>query len=254
MAMKHLGESFDLHSGGIDLIFPHHENEIAQSEASTNKPFARHWFHIAHLMVDGVKMSKSLGNLYTLDDIKDRGYTAEELRYVLLTGSYRQVLNFTWDSLNAARKAISRFRDFQNKIGGTIESPIEQKQNLGVLAPVLEALQSDLNTADALGKLFTIMKSIHNDLDSGILSPHKIAEIREGFSQIMQIFGFTLSEPSPTKVPQDIERLAQQRWQAKANRDWETADRIRQELTDAGWAVKDDSESYQVTPLSLLPQ
>lgn len=95
MAIKHLGESFDLHSGGVDLIFPHHENEIAQSEAATGKPFVRHWFHIAHLMVDGAKMSKSLGNLYTLADIEARGHTAEEIRYVLLSGCYRQTLNFT---------------------------------------------------------------------------------------------------------------------------------------------------------------
>ncbi|MFT5632540.1 MAG: cysteinyl-tRNA synthetase [Rubritalea sp.] len=249
MAMKHLGESFDLHSGGVDLIFPHHENEIAQSEASTSKLFARHWFHISHLMVNGVKMSKSLGNLYTLADIESRGYTAEELRYVLLSGSYRQVINFTWASLSAARKAINRFRDFQHRIGGSCESPPERKPSLTVFSPVLEALQADLNTADALGQLFTIIKSISNDLDNSLFSSNEIAAICGEFSKIMQTFGFTLSEPASTKAPKHIEELAHRRWKAKTDSDWETADSIRRELTDSGWAVKDDNNSYQITPL-----
>ena len=108
ICMKHLGESFDLHSGGVDLVFPHHENEIAQVEAVTCKTFARHWFHIAHLMVEGQKMSKSLGNLYTLEDLEEKGYKPEEIRYLLLSGNYRHPLNFTFDSLGAARKALSK--------------------------------------------------------------------------------------------------------------------------------------------------
>ena len=118
MAMKHLGESFDLHSGGIDLVFPHHENEIAQSEAATGKTFARHWFHVAHLTVKGRKMSKSLGNLYTLDDLAKRGHGPMELRYVLLSGCYRQPLNFTFSSLAASRKALARLSDWQQRLGG----------------------------------------------------------------------------------------------------------------------------------------
>ena len=115
MSMKYLGESFDLHSGGVDLIFPHHENEIAQSESVTGKTFARHWFHIAHLMVEGQKMSKSLGNLYTLEDLAEKGYKPQEVRYLLLSGNYRQPLNFTFDSLGAARKALSKLTDFAYK-------------------------------------------------------------------------------------------------------------------------------------------
>ena len=115
MSMKYLGESFDLHSGGVDLIFPHHENEIAQSESVTGKTFARHWFHIAHLMVESQKMSKSLGNLHTLDDLLELGYKAREVRYVLLSGSYRQPLNFTFDSMKASRKALSKLSDFARK-------------------------------------------------------------------------------------------------------------------------------------------
>ena len=246
MAIKHLGESFDLHSGGVDLIFPHHENEIAQSEASTNQPFAHHWFHIAHLMVDGVKMSKSLGNLYTLADIEARGYTAEELRYVLLSGCYRQVLNFTWDSLNAARKALGRLRDFQSKIGGVDELSQNQERDFGVFSPVYESLQSDLNTAEALGRLFLIIKSVNAGLDKGTITSVELPEIRRGFAMLIATFGFTLIELPIAQVPKDIEQLAEKRWQAKLDHDWAMADTLRQELTIAGWAVKDGANSYEM--------
>jgi cysteinyl-tRNA synthetase len=114
MALEYLGEDFDVHSGGIDLIFPHHENEIAQSCCSTHGHFARHWFHITHLMVDGGKMSKSLGNLYTLADLEKRGYSAPEVRYVLISGHYRAPLNFTFHSLDAARQALQKLAAQQN--------------------------------------------------------------------------------------------------------------------------------------------
>ena len=158
ICLKHLGESFDLHSGGVDLVFPHHENEIAQVEAVTDKPFARHWFHIAHLMVEGTKMSKSLGNLYTLEDIQARGHTAEEVRYVLLSGSYRQPLNFTFDSLQAAGKALKKISDFSSRIQfNTTANTGGQSTNFGPFKPVLDAVSNDLNTADALGKLFGLI-------------------------------------------------------------------------------------------------
>ena len=245
MAIKHLGESFDLHSGGVDLIFPHHENEIAQSEAATGKPFVRHWFHIAHLMVDGAKMSKSLGNLYTLADIESRGHTAEELRYVLLSGCYRQTLNFTWESLAAARKALARLRDFQQKIGGSPAYLLPEEKDFDIFGPVLDALQSDLNTADALGRLFTIIKSI----DAATLQPADLTAIRHGFALVMTTFGFTLAEPPLAEAPEKIRQLAEQRWQAKLNRDWSLADTLRQQLTTAGWTVKDAADSYQISPL-----
>jgi cysteinyl-tRNA synthetase len=241
MAIKHLGESFDLHSGGIDLIFPHHENEIAQSEAATGKPFVRHWFHIAHLMVDGAKMSKSLGNLHTLADIEARGHTAEELRYVLLSSNYSQTLNFTWESLTAARKALARLRDFQQKIGGPPESDLTEKTDFDVFTPVLAALQNDLNTADALGRLFTIIKN----QDPSAATP----AIRQAFARTMTAFGFTLTEPPATEAPEHIHQLAAQRWQAKLNRDWAISDTLRQQLTTAGWAVKDAADSYQLSKI-----
>lgn len=248
MAMKHLGESFDLHSGGVDLIFPHHENEIAQSEAATGKPFVKHWFHIAHLMVDGAKMSKSLGNLYTLADIEKAGYTAEELRYVLMSGSYRQPLNFTWESLAAARKALARLRDFGLKIGML---PYEVKlTSFRYFGTVMEALRSDLNTPEALGCLFTSIKTIHSSLQETVLEEEDRKQLQSEFSAILWALGLTLPEPVSIEIPAEVLAIAEKRWQARLSKDWSMADQMRQELANAGWTVKDAVDSYQLTPLS----
>ena len=160
MSMKYLGDSFDLHSGGVDLIFPHHENEIAQSESVTGKTFARHWFHIAHLMVEGQKMSKSLGNLYTLEDLEEKGYKPEEIRYLLLSGNYRQPLNFTFDSLGAARKALSKLTDFSRKFQIDQSPGKSLGTDFGDFHSVQEALLKDLNTPEALGRLFKIIREL----------------------------------------------------------------------------------------------
>jgi cysteinyl-tRNA synthetase len=249
MSMKYLGPSFDLHSGGVDLIFPHHENEIAQSEAATGQTFVRHWFHIAHLMVEGAKMSKSLGNLYTLDDIRARNYTPEELRYVFLSAHYRQTLNFTWESLGAARKALARLRDFQTRIGRQASGLPSQENDFHVFRPVLEALQTDLNTAEALGRLFSIIKTLHASLDAGTLQPADIAAIRRGFARVMHTFGFLLTEPSSSQAPEHVHRLAEERWQAKLKRDWALADTLRQQIAAAGWSVRDSDTHYELFPI-----
>lgn len=244
MAIKHLGESFDLHSGGIDLIFPHHENEIAQSEAATGNPFAQHWFHIAHLMIDGAKMSKSHGNLYTLSDIEARGYTAEELRYVLLSCSYRQTLNFTWESLAASRKALTRLRDFKKQIGGLTADITSKEKDFNIFTPVLDSLQSDLNTAGALGHLFTIIKS----LDIASLRQKDLVAVRHGFALVVSTLGLKLTDPVVVEPPEGIRQLAEQRWYAKLKSDWLLADSLRNELASAGWSVKDTDQSYQISP------
>lgn len=244
MSMKYLGHSFDLHSGGVDLIFPHHENEIAQSEGSTDKQFVRHWFHVAHLRVDGSKMSKSLGNLYTLEDIEGKGYTAEELRYVLVSGHYRQPLNFTFDSLNAARSALTKLQKFKEKIGGKIK--LHKNPELGAFEPVLEALTDDLNVSKALGKLFSIIQEL-DKLEKAELATHK-----QGFEQIMYALGLKLDtklEEEVVEVPEEIQKLAQARWEAKRAKDWEEADRLRGELQNQGWAVKDSKDGFVISKL-----
>ena len=174
ICMKHLGESFDLHSGGVDLVFPHHENEIAQVEAVTCKTFARHWFHIAHLMVEGQKMSKSLGNLYTLSDLAEKGYHPQEIRYLLLSGNYRQPLNFTFDSLGAARKAIAKLTDFASRFGFKYIENSQLKREFGPFYPVQEALLTDLNTPEALGRLFRLVRELTEAWHRGELMAKRI--------------------------------------------------------------------------------
>jgi cysteinyl-tRNA synthetase len=244
MAMKHLGETLDLHSGGVDLIFPHHENEIAQSEAATGKTFVHHWFHITHLLVDGRKMSKSLGNLYTLDELIARGHTAEELRYVLLSGTYRQPLNFTLDSLTAARKALARLRIFQQHLG-TPPTTLPPISKIGIFAPVAQALCNDLNSPEALGQLFTIAKTLHA-IPAG---DPTLATHRTGLAIILHALGLTLAAPTETVIPTEIIALANQRLQARLSKNWPESDRLRTALNQAGWQIKDTPDSYQLTPL-----
>jgi cysteinyl-tRNA synthetase len=253
MSMKHLGESFDLHSGGVDLIFPHHENEIAQSEAATGKRFVRHWFHVTHLLVDGRKMSKSLGNLYTLADLQTRGFTAEEVRYVLISGCYRQPLNFTLDSLSAARKALARLRDLQARLGGPPDFLMPGEQDFGIFGPVLEALLSDLNTPEALGRLFGITKTISQAIDAGTVSEAQRQANQHGLALVLLTLGLHLPTAVTEEAPAWIAALAAERWHAKQTRDWKTADALRLQLTAAGWTVKDSADAYELVPIQKTP-
>lgn len=244
MAMEYLGPSFDLHGGGVDLIFPHHENEIAQSEAATGQTFAAHWFHVAHLMVEGNKMSKSLGNLFTLNDVRERGFSAEELRYVLLSGHYRQPLNFTWDSMSAARKALARLRELRARLsppGIHADAPPEKPggpEAFGPLRAVWLALLDDLNTPEALGQLFLALRQAPAGADG---------TWHQALDAVLWTFGFPLSAPPSATVPEEIAQLAQARWEAKKARDWTRADALRQQIAAAGWQIKDRPDGYEVT-------
>lgn len=255
ICLKHLGDSFDLHSGGVDLVFPHHENEIAQVESVTEKPFARHWFHIAHLLVEGKKMSKSLGNLHTLEDLKALNFHPPEIRYLLLSGSYRQPLNFTFDSLNSASKAMSKIRDFAQKISYDEENFDEYDYEFGPFHGVQEALQKDLNTPDALGRFFVSMRKQSESMLRGEFSKDssQMNELRMGFHAVCTAFGFVMRSglDQESNVPEKISRLAEKRWQAKQKKDWATADKLRMELLEAGWAVKDSKDGFHLTHSSL---
>jgi len=252
ICMKHLGESFDLHSGGVDLVFPHHENEIAQVEAATDKTFARHWFHIAHLMVEGKKMSKSLGNLHTIEELAQKGYKAQEARYVLLSGSYRQPLNFTFDSMQASRKALSKLSDFATKFGFKPSQGSSLETEFGPFHPVQEALLSDLNTPEALGRCFRLIRELGEAFERGEYEGEEEAlnEVRCGFQATCDAFGLIV-EPrveSAEEAPTEIQNLAQRRWEAKQGKDWDLADQLRDELLAQGWAVKDGKEGFEIVP------
>ncbi len=244
MALEYLGEDFDVHSGGVDLVFPHHENEIAQSCCATHGHFARHWFHIAHLMVDGGKMSKSLGNLYTLDDLQQRGYSPAETRYVLISGHYRAPLNFTFHSLDAARQALHKLaknaQALRTAAGTETAAPAP-----GPFAAAWALLEDDLNVPGALGEVFATL----NRLKPAALAAPEAAAALAGLHFLLTALGLQLpdlQEQGANVVPAEITALAERRWQAKQARDWPAADTLRQELEAAGWLVKDGKEGWQL--------
>ena len=256
MSLEYLGETFDMHSGGVDLEFPHHENEIAQSECCSGKTFANHWFHIRHLMVDGGKMAKSLGNFYTLSDIKEKGYLPVELRYVYLSGHYRHPLNFTLDSLGAAKQALARLSKFEANAAEKSNNPTPpayqdsvKLSELGVFQPAFDALLNDLNTPAALGQLFTAIKAV--DVDS--LSEADAATLHQQFHKVLAALGLNLpaqAEDDTADVPEEVRVVAEKRWQAKQDRDWVVADAMRDELAARGWLAQDGKDGYTLTPKS----
>ncbi len=252
MAMKYLGDHLDIHSGGVDLIFPHHENEIAQSECSCNVKFFNHWIHTAHLLVDGQKMSKSLGNFYTVDDIEAKGFTPVVLRYALTSGHYRQTINFTEGSLGAAQSALLRLRKFSDELlaASGIERPSLLKEiaknrhadsTWGPFQDAWDKLRQDLNTSGALGAIFSAMKS----------KPGPEATIP--FHKLVYALGYDLDavvvEKPKAEAPEEIKALAQRRWEAKQSKDWPTADALRGELEAAGWKALDRKDGYDLEQL-----
>lgn len=229
MSKKHLGDTIDLHSGGVDLLFPHHENEIAQSECCNGTTFSRHWYHSEHLLVDGKKMSKSLGNLYTLDDLRAKGFSPMALRYALLSGHPRKQLNFMLDSLHAAEKALATLRIYRASLpaaGGDAMT----------LAPFFAALEDDLNTPAALGALFTVV----NRGPAGIDAPT--------FDRAMFALGLDVSTPAPAKAdaPADVKAVAERRWAAKQAKDFAAADALRKEIAVLGWTMLDRKDGYSL--------
>jgi len=255
MSTKYLGESFDLHGGGVDLCFPHHENEIAQSECATGiRPFAKHWFHCAHLMVNNAKMSKSLGNFYTLADIRDKGYAPMVLRYALISGHYRQSLNLTENSLNSAQSALNKLEKTVAKLLPRAHlSPEEFLARIqpnalattGIFAGAWNALADDLNIPACLGELFTALKN----LDDPDFDTTAVRGQLEALGSLLYALGLSLFYADSTAsrpIPDEIQELAQQRWQAKSNKDWSTADRLRDEMSKKGWRILDRKDGYDI--------
>ncbi len=243
MAIKYLGETLDLHAGGVDLIFPHHENEIAQSESLTGMPFARFWLHAEFLLVDGQKMSKSLGNYHTLRDILARGYKPEAVRYLLASVPYRKSLNFTFDGLKSAETAIERVRNFKRRLetdrfpDGTSEALAARTAQ--ACKAFTDGMNADLNTAEALGALFEYVRDANSAMDSG--------EFRGGNApaglELLALFDrvFAVLEPAAAEGLPDaqIETRIAERTAAKKARNFALADQIRQELLDQGIVLED---------------
>jgi cysteinyl-tRNA synthetase len=249
MALRILGPPpIDIHTGGIDLIFPHHENEIAQSECATGRQFSRFWVHVEHLIVDEQKMSKSLGNTHTVPDIIASGQRPSAVRYLLLSAHYRKQLNFTWESLHQSEEALRRLTDFL----GRLDTVTTAGSHDDVQARVKEARQAfgdamrdDLNTAAALGAVFELVRSLNSAIDAGHVGTDDVAAIRAAFDEFDQVLGILSlrrAEDEQPPVPIDeIERLIEQRQAARRRRDFAAADRVRDELAGRGVLLEDSA-------------
>lgn len=275
MAMEFLGESFDLHAGGEDLMFPHHENEIAQSESVTHKPFARHWFHCRFLLVDGRKMSKSEGNFYTLRDLLLKGYKASAIRLALISVPYRHQLNFTFEGLTEATNAIDRLRTFVARLSKAVlaEGANESLQAAAAKAEAeyMAALENDLNTAEARAPIFDLVRAVNSALDAGAVLADdrvRVMAVLEKFDAVFAVIADYDAEPTRAALAwaeeqglldkvapellvrqgltdEDVEALIAERNLARKQRNFRRSDEIRDELAAKGIVIEDAKDGVR---------
>lgn len=242
MAMGILGPSIDIHVGGVDNMFPHHENEIAQSEGFTSKQFVKYWLHSEHLLVDHKKMSKSLGNFYTLRDLLQKGYTGAEVRYMLLQAHYRTQLNFSLQGLDAARTVLTRFSDFIQRV-----KDISKVESFGLVKLVLEkaqlafreALSEDLNISAALAAVFEMMREANILMDQekvGKVEANAIVEVLHSFDSVLGVLPF---EPTILELPQELQDALEKRNSARQAKNWKESDYWRDFITSQGYVIED---------------
>jgi cysteinyl-tRNA synthetase len=249
MGMKYLGETFDLHCGGVDLIFPHHENEISQSESATDRPFVHTWLHSEHLIVDGQKMSKSLGNQYTLKDLLDRGYSPRAVRYLFLSVHYRQKINFTFESLDGAAGALRRVDEMRFRLGPAAEAGDPDPALAAAIERLrrdfAESVADDLNLAAGLAALFVFVKDVNLAVEEGRIGTGDRQRILDALADVDQVVGvldpaeWSSTETASGPAEEEIERRVQERLDARKNRDFAAADRIRDELAAQGVILED---------------
>ncbi len=241
MAIDALGPTLDIHCGGVDNIFPHHENEIAQSECATGQPFARHWAHAEHLIVDGKKMSKSLGNFYTLRDLIDKGYTGPEIRYTLLATHYRTQLNFTLQGLDASRSALNRIKAFVERLHTA------DGHSKGCVGPALEklkieffdALSDDLNISVALASLFDAIRQFNAWIDSSAVSKDEAEQILKLLGELDQVLGVFPLKQQDEFIPPELTKALKKREEARQAKNWAEADALRDQIIQAGYIIED---------------
>jgi len=247
MATALLGDQIDIHCGGVDNIFPHHEAEIAQSEGCTGKKFVRYWLHCAHLLVDGQKMSKSLGNFYTLADVLEKGYTGREIRYALMRVHYRAPLNFTWDGMEEARQSLGRIDDWLTRLRETAGNKIDvagTTQRADAANNFEETLDDDLNISAALGFLFETIRETNRAMDRGELDPASANAWLNWWERVDSVLAISDGE---NEIPAEVSKLAREREQARLAKDWRKSDELRNELNARGWETRDTKDGQKIT-------
>ena len=249
MNTKYLGNTFDIHTGGVDLIFPHHENEIAQTEGSTGKPYVRFWIHNEHLAVDGKKMSKSLNNFYTLRDILEKGHDPKAVRYLLLSTHYRTKLNFTFKSLEAAKTAVDKINNFIFNL-----EHMNCKEDIGNIDELIKEakaafeikMDDDLNISEALAVIFDFIRDT-NKLRLSKKDAEKVTKLMKEFDKVLGIIDFKKKEE---KIPAEIKKLIQKREKARKEKNFKESDKIREEIKNKGYTVEDSSEGPRIKKIS----
>ena len=250
MSMKYLGETFDIHCGGVDNMFPHHENEIAQSESATGEPFVRYWLHSEHLVVDGEKMSKSLGNQYTLSDLLERGSDPRALRYLFLSVHYRQKLNFTFEALDAAAAALDRLDEMRFRLEHATEGDRASALDVAgeeMVSAFKEALASDLNISAALAALFGFVKRVNVAIESDELGTGDKRNVLDALARVDKVLGVLdpakwTDAPTADDSDAEVQGLVEARDRARAERDFATADELRDRLDAMGILLEDTPE------------
>src|SRR5436190_2330633 len=241
MSTALLGDQLDIHCGGVDNIFPHHEAEIAQSEGVTEKKFVRYWLHCAHLLVDGQKMAKSLGNFYTVPDVLAKGYTGRELRYALLRVHYRVPLNFTWEGMNEARESLARIDDWLARL-----RQIAKNGNVQRLTTAFEdALDDDLNISAALGFLFESIRETNRAMDQNKMDAASASAWLDWWKRINSVLD--LEAETDVVIPHEVTQLAEERENARREKNWKRSDELRERISSLGWEVRDTKDGAKLT-------
>ena len=243
MSIKYLGNHFDIHCGGVDNIFPHHENEIAQSVSATQEPFVNYWMHSEYLQIHGDKMSKTLGNYYKISDLISEGFTAEEIRFTLLNAHYRSKLDFSLKQKQEARTTIQRITDFQQRLLELKDSSETESSIPDEFEEFVAALDDDLDTPKAFAIFFGWIRSMNKLLDRG---EFKFSQINGGLDFIDKFDDLFAIIPDAESIPQNIYDLIKKREKARLKQDWKTADKIRNQLYQEGWLVADSPSGPKV--------
>ncbi len=250
MSTALLGDQIDIHCGGVDNIFPHHEAEIAQSEGVTGKKFVRYWLHCAHLLVDGQKMSKSLGNFYTLPNLLEKGYTGE-IRYALMRVHYRAPLNFTWEGMEEARQALARIDEWLARLRETANREIEKGGNTTAPGQQFEeALDDDLNISAALGFLFESIRETNRTMDQNEMDTATANAWLDWWKRINTVLN--LQTETEVVVPLEVAQLAKMRESARREKQWKRSDELRDRISALGWELRDTKEGQKLTPRGAL--
>jgi len=242
MSMQYLGETFDMHTGGVDNIFPHHENEIAQSEGATGKKFVNYWLHSEHLQVDGRKMAKSLGNFYTLRDVIARGYDPLAFRYLVLGAHYKSKLNFTWHAMDSAKATLDNLYEFMGRLDRETPTGLGDAVNRAKQAFV-EAMDDDLNTPVALAAIFGLVKEVNVHGKGG----REVFEAMVDFDRVLGLkLRSTFIEKLTVEAPVEVTVLVEERERARKAKDWGASDRIRNEVLTMGYVIEDTPQGARI--------